>query len=100
MSTIGKGIISDICGCGILANRRVNLLKKVPRGIFFIHSLILKTGNHDHTEIRDIWRPGAGLARMRDIVAQIRDILDNPGWMATLCVIVFGVHVALLIVLL
>ena len=52
---------------------------------FFIHSLIFKTGNHDHTEIWVIWRPGAGLAGTRDIMAQIRDFSDNPGWVATLC---------------
>jgi len=35
-------------------------------------------------EIRDIWRPGAGLAGTRDSVAQIRDIPGNPGRVATL----------------
>ena len=49
-----------------------------------IHSLIFKTGNHDHTEIRDIWCPGVGLAGTWDIMAQIWDIPDNPVWMETL----------------
>jgi len=40
---------------------------------------LVKTGNHDHTEIRDIWHPGAGLAGTRDIMAQIRDIIWD-GW--------------------
>ena len=39
-----------------------------------------------HLEIRDIWRPGAGLAGTRDSMAQIRDIPGNPGRVATLAV--------------
>ena len=35
-------------------------------------------------EIRDSWRPGAGLAGTRDSMAQIRDIPRNPGRVATL----------------
>jgi len=49
-----------------------------------IHSLIFETGNHGHTEIRDIRRPGASPVGMRDIMAQIWDIPDNLGWVATL----------------
>jgi len=37
-----------------------------------------------YLEIRDIWRPGAGLAGMRDSMAQIRDIPGNLGRVATL----------------
>jgi len=37
-----------------------------------------------YLEIRDIWSPGAGLAGMRDSMAQIRDIPGNPGRVATL----------------
>jgi len=37
-----------------------------------------------YLEIRDIWRPGAGLAGTRDGMAQIRDIPGNPRWVATL----------------
>jgi len=37
-------------------------------------------------EIRDIWRPGDGLAGTRDSMAQIRDIPGNPGRVATLLV--------------
>jgi len=37
-------------------------------------------------EIRDVWRPGAGLAGTRDSVAQIRDISGYPGRVATLSV--------------
>ena len=37
-------------------------------------------------EIRDIWRPGASPAGMRDSMAQIRDIPGNPRRVATLLV--------------
>jgi len=37
-----------------------------------------------YLEIRDFWRPGAGLAGMRDSMAQIWDIPGNPVWVATL----------------
>ena len=41
-------------------------------------------GRERKAEIRDILRPRAGLAGTRDIMAQIRDIPDNPGRVATL----------------
>ena len=44
-------------------------------------------------EIRDIWRPGAGLAGTRDSGAQIRDIPGNPGRVATLVMVRVWVRV-------
>jgi len=41
-------------------------------------------GSEGKAEIRDFLRIGAGLAGTWDIMAQIRDIPDNPGWVATL----------------
>jgi len=55
--------------------------KTFRRGIFSYH---FKTGTYDHTEIQDIRRPGVGLAWTQDVMAQIQDIPDNPGWVATL----------------
>jgi len=37
-----------------------------------------------YLELRDIWRPGAGLAGTRESMGQIRDIPGNPGRVATL----------------
>jgi len=50
--------------------------------LFF--SLFLFTLLRLYLEIRDIWRPVAGLAGTRDSMAQIRDIPGNPGRVATL----------------
>jgi len=52
-----------------------------------LFSLFLFTLLRLYREIRDIWRPGAGLAGTRDSMAQIRDIPGNPGRVATLATI-------------
>jgi len=53
-------------------------------GLLLLFSLFLFTLLRLYLEIRDIWRPGAGLAGTRDSMAQIRDIPGNPGRAATL----------------
>jgi len=52
--------------------------------LLLLFSLFLFTLLRLYLEVRDIWRPGAGLAGMRDSMAQIRDIPGNPGRVATL----------------
>jgi len=50
--------------------------------LLLLFSLFLFTLLRLYLEIRDIWRPGAGLAWTRDIMALIRDIPGNPGRVA------------------
>jgi len=53
-------------------------------GLLLLFSLFLFTLFRLYLEIRDIWRPGAGLAGTQDSMAQIRDIPGNPGLVATI----------------
>ena len=52
--------------------------------LLLLLSLFLFTLLPLRLEIRDIWRPGAGLAGTWDSMAQIRDNPGNPGRVATL----------------
>jgi len=56
------------------------------RPVLLLFSLFLFMLIRLYLEIRDIWRPAAGLAGTRDSMAQIRDIPGNPGRVATLYV--------------
>jgi len=52
--------------------------------LLLLFSLFLFTLLRLYLEIRDIWRPGAGLAGTWDSMALIRDIPGNPGRVASL----------------
>ena len=58
--------------------------RAVKRVCVLLFSLFIFTLLRLYLEIRDSWRPGAGLAGMRDSMGQIRDIPENPGRVATI----------------